>query len=222
LSSIPISRALISLTTSSRRRSSSAAVRLEPELAQTADVSLSICYRVRLFYPDRIVYHAGIGAHLLIAFLLPTACPFRTVFPWWLACPYPTASHRRPWWYLHWLPRIMLDGCRLSRVARQRKRSAGLTCHQACRRHYAVGPVAEVSTQEQCIALHPGSNPGRASNGVLAASIPCEFVRSKPLQAVQILAFRGCGYAADNSAAKGRRHGVRYAERSMKGHSVFS
>lgn len=38
-----------------------------------------------------------------------------------------------------------------------------LTMRQACRRHGAVGPVAEVSTQEQCIALHPGSNPGRAS-----------------------------------------------------------
>jgi hypothetical protein len=76
----------------------------------------------------------------------------------------------------------MLDGSRLSRVVRQRKsrkRSIGLTCHQACRRHHAVGPVAEVSTQEQCIALHPGSNPGRASNGRVFNA--CEFVRSKYL-----------------------------------------
>jgi hypothetical protein len=28
----------------------------------------------------------------------------------------------------------------------------------------AVGPVAEAFTQEQCIALYPGSNPGRPSN----------------------------------------------------------
>jgi len=27
-----------------------------------------------------------------------------------------------------------------------------------------IGPVAEVSTREQCIALYPGSNPGRASS----------------------------------------------------------
>jgi len=26
------------------------------------------------------------------------------------------------------------------------------------------GPVAEASTREQCIALYPGSNPGRASS----------------------------------------------------------
>jgi hypothetical protein len=38
----------------------------------------------------------GIGVRLLIAFLLPTACPFLTVFPWLLAYPNPTASPRRP------------------------------------------------------------------------------------------------------------------------------
>jgi hypothetical protein len=31
----------------------------------------------------------------------------------------------------------------------------------------AAGPVAEVSTREQCIALHPGSSPGRASTAVV-------------------------------------------------------
>jgi len=37
----------------------------------------------------------------------------------------------------------------------------------ACRTsigHDHGGPVAEASTREQCIALHPGSNPGRVSS----------------------------------------------------------
>ena len=75
------------------------------ETEQRIAISLSVCYRVRLFCPDRIAYHSGIGVRLLIAFLLPSVCPSRTVFPWWLAYPYPTASHHRPWWYLHWLSR---------------------------------------------------------------------------------------------------------------------
>jgi hypothetical protein len=84
---------------------------------QRIAVSLSICHRVRLFCPDRIAYHSGIGVHLLIAFLLPSVCPSRIVFPWWLAYPYPTASHHRPWWYLHWLSRFhvgwiqTIEGC---------------------------------------------------------------------------------------------------------------
>ena len=84
---------------------------------QRIAVSLSICHRVRLFCPDRIAYHSGIGVHLLIAFLLPSVCPSRIAFPWWLACPYPTASHHRPWWYLHWLSRFhvgwiqTIEGC---------------------------------------------------------------------------------------------------------------
>jgi hypothetical protein len=39
----------------------------------------------------------------------------------------------------------------------------------------------------------------------------CEFVRSKSLLAAHILAFRGCGYAADNfvgPSLKGRREYV--------------
>jgi len=55
------------------------------EAKQAKAISLSVCRRVRLFYPDRIAYHFGIGVHLLLAFLLPSACPSRTVFPWWLA-----------------------------------------------------------------------------------------------------------------------------------------
>jgi hypothetical protein len=59
---------------------------------------------------------------------------------------------------------------RVRQPAEKRKAAAlqqKLTCRQARWRHDAVGPVAEVSTQEQCIALHPGSNPGRASKGEL-------------------------------------------------------
>ena len=89
-------------------------------------VSLSICYRVRLFCPDRIAYHhPGIGVHLVIAFLLPSACPFQTVSLCWLAYPYPTASHHRPWCYLQ-VAENHVGGSRLSMVVRQRKPERGL------------------------------------------------------------------------------------------------
>jgi hypothetical protein len=88
-------------------------------------ISLSACYRVRPFCPDRTAYHPGIGAHLSVAFLLPSACPSPTVFPWRLAYQYPTASHDRPWWRLHWLSRITLDR---SRLYANKKRPA--TCTQ--------------------------------------------------------------------------------------------
>jgi hypothetical protein len=84
---------------------SSPSARARPGGGWLLAVSLSICCRVRLFYPDRIAYRSGIGVHPLIAFLLPNACPSQTVFPWWLAYPHPTASHHRPWCYLHWLSR---------------------------------------------------------------------------------------------------------------------
>jgi len=36
--------------------------------------------------------------------------------------------------------------------------------HRAVIGHDCRGPVAEASTREQCNALYPGSNPGRASS----------------------------------------------------------
>jgi hypothetical protein len=33
------------------------------ETEQRIAISLSVCYRVRLFCPDRIAYHSGIGVH---------------------------------------------------------------------------------------------------------------------------------------------------------------
>jgi hypothetical protein len=51
-----------------------------------------------------------------------------------------------------------------------------LTIHQIWQCHDAIGPVAEVSTQEQCIALHPGSSPGRASKR--------DFLPEKPLPCI--------------------------------------
>jgi hypothetical protein len=43
-----------------------------------------------------------------------------------------------------------------------------LASHQLRRIHGAIGLVAEVSTQEQCISLYPGSNPGWASSLITA------------------------------------------------------
>jgi hypothetical protein len=54
-------------------------------------------HRVRLAYPDQIAYPSGIGAHQSVAFLLPIARLFLTVFLYRFSCLRPTASHRRPW-----------------------------------------------------------------------------------------------------------------------------
>ena len=47
------------------------------------------------FDPDRIADQLRIGAHQLVAFLLPSAYLFRTVFRWFFAC-HLTASARHP------------------------------------------------------------------------------------------------------------------------------
>jgi hypothetical protein len=45
-----------------------------------------------LFYPWLIAYQLRIGVHLLLAFLLQSACLFQTVVPLWFAYLHPTAS----------------------------------------------------------------------------------------------------------------------------------
>src|SRR4051812_35134081 len=54
--------------------------------------------------------------------------------------------------------------------------------HRAVIGDDGLGPVAEASTREQCIALYPGSNPGRASTlrpDGLRVALPRKTVRAK-------------------------------------------
>jgi hypothetical protein len=77
--------------------------------------------------PDRIADQLGIGAHQLVAFLLPSAYLFRTVFARLFAS-HPTASARHPLRVSAWLSRINLDRAdyRWLRV-RERPRFPNLT-----------------------------------------------------------------------------------------------
>src|ERR1700730_17790960 len=63
------------------------------------------------------------------------------------------------------------------------------------------GPVAEASTREQCIALYPGSNPGRASNRALPALAAPEQGKMPVDRALR--AFRSCGiWSKDHPRAR--------------------
>ena len=87
-------------------------------------VTWSSEYRYASFYPDRIADQFGIGVHQLVAFLLPSAYLFRTVFPYLFAYLHSTASHRHP---LRASARCResVAWCRLSSVAGPRKPHVG-------------------------------------------------------------------------------------------------
>jgi hypothetical protein len=90
-----------------------------PELLPAAaaitrsDLEFSECRYAWLFYPDRIAYRPGTGVHRSRAFLLPSACLFRTVFLSWYAYLRPTASHRCPSWS-PWVAENHVGSSRLS------------------------------------------------------------------------------------------------------------
>jgi hypothetical protein len=80
-------------------------------------------YRVRLFYPDRIAYHAGIGARLLIAFLHRVSVPDRLLGGSPSTRPLLIVAHGG---ISHWLPRIMLDGANYRGLYASESRPQGL------------------------------------------------------------------------------------------------